>query len=463
MVTNIRGSADLAIGTQSGAILWDGSSAYNIPGGRNWDERPGQHLEFMDLGSYLYAATNLGVCRWQLDASGGLDIDGCLTVYDGMPNWATYSLGHNSTHVFGGTLSGVGVIARNSFTVVDTWETQAADNAPVAVVGNVAYIGLDGIGVARWDLANGAWQNLWTSSGVLDTNGITGLVAGVQANTLWVGGDDGFQLIDVINSTELVDIEKSSGLYYDNGDPYDLIMVGDVLYYNQRTASDRIYRIDTSDYSSATNYLDIGVHLNEGGLDVAGMGRMGDVIVASAVSSQWWNIEGSGGIVRWNATSNSWLPDIFPDTSIEVLEVLQTANGDTWIQYGDDGVEVLDANGTQVLGWSASETPDLPNGQGGYPIGGGMVEWGGNVLFASEDGVGAYDPTTGTWSTYWSSTSTPEVYELWTDGNVLFIGATSGQGWDPDGVVIMEDSSGTQTTVLSSQAGDFSNAYPISI
>ena len=129
----------------------------------------------------------------------------------------------------------------------------------------------------------------------------------------------------------------------------------------------RIYRIDTSDYSSATNYLDIGVHLNEGSLDVAGMGRMGDVIVASAVSSQWWNTEGSGGIVRWNATSNSWLPDILPDTSIEVMEVLQTANGDTWIQYGDDGVEVLDANGTQVLGWSASETPDLPNGQAATP------------------------------------------------------------------------------------------------
>jgi len=462
-VTNVRGSAELAIGTQSGAVLWDGSSAYTVPGGRNWDERPGQHLEFMDLGSYLYAATNLGVCRWQLDASGGLDIDGCLTVYDGMPNWATYSLGHNSTHIFGGTLSGVGVIARSSFSVVDTWETQAADNAPVAVVGDVAYIGLDGIGVARWDLANGAWQNLWTSSGVLDTNGITGLVAGAQANTLWVGGDDGFQLIDVINSTELVDIEKSSGLYYDNGDPYDLIMVGDMLHYNQRTASDRIYRIDTSDYSSATSYLDIGVHLNEGGLDVAGMGRMGDVIVASAVSGQWWNIEGSGGIVRWNTTSESWLPDILPDTSIEVLEVLQTANGDTWIQYGDDGVEVLDANGTRVLGWSASETPDLPNGQGGYPMGGGMVEWGGEVLFASEDGVGAYDPTTGAWSTYWTSTSTPEVYELWTDGNVLFIGATSGQGWNPDGVVIMEDANGTQTTMLSSQAGDFSNAYPISI
>ena len=462
-VTNVRGSAELAIGTQSGAILWDGSSAYAVPGGRNWDERPGQHLEFMDLGSYLYAATNLGVCRWQLDSGGGLDIDECLTVYDGMPNWATYSLGHNSTHLFGGTLSGVGVIAQSSFSVVDTWETLSADNAPVAVVGDVAYIGMDGIGVARWDMVNGAWLSLWKSSGVLDTNGITGLVGGTQANTLWVGGDDGFQLIDVINATELVDIEKSSGLYYDNGDPYDLIMVGDVLHYNQRTASDRIYRIDTSDFTSAVNYLDIGVHLNEGGLDVAGMGRMGDVIVASAVSGQWWNTQGSGGIVRWDATNNNWLPDILPDASIEVMEVLQASNGDTWIQYGDDGLEVLDANGTKVLEWDASVTPDLPNGQGGYPYGGGMVEWGGEILFASETGVGAYDPSAGTWSTYWSSTSTPEVYELWTDGTTLFIGATSGSGWNPDGVVIMEDVNGTRTTMLSSNNGDFSNAYPISI
>lgn len=462
-VTNIRGSAELAIGTQSGAILWDGSSAYTIPGGRSWDERPGQHLEFLDLGSYLYAATNLGVCRWQMDSAGGLDIDACLTVYDGMPNWATYSIGHNSTHVFGGTLSGVGVISRSSFSVVDTWETLSADNAPVAVVGDVAYIGMDGIGVARWDMVNGAWLNLWKSSGVLDTNGITGLVGGTQANTLWVGGDDGFQLIDVINATELVDIEKTSGLYYDNGDPYDLIMVGDVLHYNQRTASDRIYRIDTSDFTSAVNYLDIGVHLNEGGLDVAGMGRMGDVIVASAVSGQWWNTAGSGGIVRWDAVNNNWLPDVLPDASIDVVEVLRASNGDTWIQYGDDGLEVLDANGTKVLEWDASNTPDLPNGQGGYPYGGGMVEWGGEILFASETGVGAYDPSAGTWSTYWSSTSTPEVYELWTDGTTLFIGATSGSGWNPDGVVIMEDANGTRTTVLSSNNGDFSNAYPISI
>lgn len=462
-VTSIRGSAELAIGTQSGAVLWDGSSAYAIPGGRNWDERPAQHLEFMDLGSYLYASTNLGVCRWQLDASGGLDIDECLTVYDGMPNWATYSLGHNSTHIFGGTLSGVGVIALSSFTVVDTWETQSADNAPVAIVDDIAYIGLDGIGVARWDLINSAWLNLWTSSGVLDTNGITGLVAGTQANTLWVGGDDGFQLIDVINATELVDIEKTNSLYYDNGDPYDLIMVGDVLHYNQRTASDRIYRIDTGNLASPVNYLDIGVHLNEGGLDVAGMGRMGDVIVASAVSGQWWNTEGSGGIVRWDTVNGSWLPDVLPDASIDVVEMLQTANGETWIQWGDTGIEVHDANGTLVQDWGDNDIPDLPNGQGGYPMGGGMVEWNGEVLLASEDGIEAYDPSTGTWSTYWSDANTPEVYELWTDGNVLFIGATSGSGWNPDGVVVMEDSSGTRTTVLSSANGDFSNAYPISI
>ena len=84
-----------------------------------------------------------------------------------------------------------------------------------------------------------------------------------------------------------------------------------------------------------------------------------------------------------------------------------------------------------------------------------------DVLFASETGVGAYDPTTGTWSTYWTSTSTPEVYELWTDGNVLFIGATSGQGWDPDGVIWR--TAMAPKPRCSPHGGDFSNAYPISI
>ena len=193
---------------------------------------------------------------------------------------------------------------------------------------------------------------------------------------------------------------------------------------------------------------------------MAGMGRMGDVIVASAVSSQWWNTEGSGGIVRWNATSNSWLPDILPDTSIE-LEVLQTANGDTWIQYGDDGVEVLDANGTQCWAGPPARRLICPTARR-LPHGWRHGRMGRERLVRLRNRRRCVRPNHGHMVHVLDVTSTPEVYELWTDGNVLFIGATSGQGWDPDGVVIMEDSMAPKPR-CSPQAGDFSNAYPISI
>ena len=54
-----------------------------------------------------YAGTNIGVCRYSPTTGA---IDDCLNVYDGMPNWATYAVGANSTTVFGGTFSGVGLI-----------------------------------------------------------------------------------------------------------------------------------------------------------------------------------------------------------------------------------------------------------------------------------------------------------------------------------------------------------------
>lgn len=464
-VTSVGGSPELVIGTQNGAILWDGSTGTNLAIGSTWDERPSQHLEFLDVGSTLYAATNLGVCRWIQASNGGVDIDGCLTVFDGMPNWATYALGRNATHLFGGTLSGVGVIDLSTFSVEDTWETQSADNAPVEVIGDVAYIGLDGLGVARWDLVNGAWLSLWDRAGVLDTDGITGLVAGTQANTMWVGGDDGFQLIDVVNATELVDIEKGNSIYLGSGDPFDLLMIGDMLYYHQSTSSDRIFRIDTTALSTAQSALDIGDRLgqNNAGLGVAGLDRIGDVLIASAVSTQWWNAEGSGGVVRWDTVNGTWLPDILPDTSVDRMESLVASSGDLWVQFDSERLERWGANGTLLNRWTGSDVPSLPSGANGFPLGGGMVEWQGEILAASEDGIEAWDPSTGTWSTHWSSTQYSEVYEIWTDGTWLAFGASENSGWGSDAAVIFEDNSGTQTTVLSTANGDFSNAYPISM
>ena len=73
-----------------------------------------------------------------------------MNVYDGMPNWATYSVGTDGSRVYGGTTQGVGILTISPFDVIDTWEAgEDTDNAPVEVIGDVAYIGLDGIGIAR--------------------------------------------------------------------------------------------------------------------------------------------------------------------------------------------------------------------------------------------------------------------------------------------------------------------------
>ncbi|GIR00498.1 MAG: hypothetical protein CM15mP9_2010 [Methanobacteriota archaeon] len=50
------------------------------------------------------------------------------------------------------------------------------------VIDDIAYIGLNGIGVARYDIPNNQWLPTWTESNVLDGgNGdLTGLVADIR-------------------------------------------------------------------------------------------------------------------------------------------------------------------------------------------------------------------------------------------------------------------------------------------
>ena len=61
-----------------------------------------------------------------------------------------------------------------------SWED--TDNALVEVIDDIAYIGLNGIGVARYDIPNNQWLPTWTESNVLDGgNGdLTGLVADIR-------------------------------------------------------------------------------------------------------------------------------------------------------------------------------------------------------------------------------------------------------------------------------------------
>ena len=159
------------------------------------------------------------------------------------------------------------LIDKSSFTVDDEWEaTASTSDAIVEVVDDIAYIGLTGIGVARWDIANSEWLSTWTEDNVLDNGNeiVTSLIADIRPGYIWVGGRDGFQLIGTANGTEFYDIEKSNSLYSGNGDPFDLTMYGYTMYYHQGTSSDSIYGIDVANFTSITP-LDAGQRVGENG------------------------------------------------------------------------------------------------------------------------------------------------------------------------------------------------------
>ena len=211
------GNSVIYIGTSNGAIRWDGNNADAFPRGSSWNLQPAQFFDFaIDSGisgGSIYAGTNIGVCQYSVATLG---LNDCVNAQDGMPNWGVNAVGFNSTTIFGGTTNGVGLIDKSSLNVYDTWEAGTQTNsAMVEVIDDIAYIGLTGVGVARYDIPNNKWLPTWTESNVLDGgNGdVSGLVADFRPGQIWIGGADGFQLINVTTGAEVYDIEKTSSLW----------------------------------------------------------------------------------------------------------------------------------------------------------------------------------------------------------------------------------------------------------
>ena len=270
------------------------------------------------------------MCKYSLATMG---INDCQNVYDGMPNWATYSVGYDSTYVYGGTTSGVGLITKSNFQHDQNWgQGTQTGNAVVEVMGDIAYIGTEGLGVLRYNIANNQWLVPFTEdNGVLDggNDDVTGLVADIRPNLLWVGGDDGFQLINVTTGGEAYDIERSSSLYNANGAPRDMMIHNNILYYHAGTQSDEVSRLDVANLTAPSN-LDIGARVGENGGDIVSMEMSGDTLMVSVVSGQWWNSDGSGGIARWNTTNSNWETNILPTGSIDRVTAYESSNGNTW-------------------------------------------------------------------------------------------------------------------------------------
>tara|TARA_B100001093_G_scaffold516803_1_gene596502 strand:+ start:46591 stop:54879 length:8289 start_codon:yes stop_codon:yes gene_type:complete len=409
------------IGTSNGAVKWDGSTSSSFQTGRQWNTAPQQYFDFTISGTTIYAGTNLGVCKWALSQISSDDPD-CLTPYDGMPNWATYSVEADSYgYIFGGTNSGVGIITDSPYEVIGEWEAgEQTDNAPVEVIGDIAYIALDGIGIARYDMPNNAWLTLWTEDNVLDGGNeeATGLVADINPGQIWIGGDDGFQLLNTTTGAEVYDIEKTSSLYAGNGNPHDMIVDGNIMYYNDRTSSDNVYRIDIANYASL-NPLDAGAELDENGGDVNGMNIVDGKLMVSVSSGNWWNTDGSGGIAQWDISSGSWDDSILPIGQVDRVTAYESSTGNMWISWGESNLELVAPDGTTVDTWDDDDF-DFPIRE--------ILEFNGEVLFATEDGVARYNETTNQWLTMWEegnglpNNAGSQIYELWSDGLNLVVG-----------------------------------------
>jgi len=443
----------LFIGTGDGAVVWNGNTATTLSEGGSWNVQPAQHFDFAFDGSTTYSATNIGVCKYSQTT-----IQDCVNAQDGMPNWGVYAVGVNGTTIFGGTTSGVGLIDKTSFTVTGTWEAgEETENALVVVIDDVAYIGLDGIGIARYDIPNNNWLTTWDQTNVLDSGNedVTGLVADIRPGYLWVGGGDGFQLINVTSGTEAFDIEKTDSLYSGDGDPYDLAIYGDTLYYHQQYSSDSVYRIDIANFT-AKSELDAGAQVDENGGDVYGLEIIGDVLHVSVASGQWWDTEGSGGIGLYNMTTDSWQAELMPGGSVDRVTSFISSTDTTWVSWGESKLEAFAPNGSKIGEWDSFDFPIRE-----------IVEFDGEILFATEDGVARYDENTSSWLTTWTpgsglpSSADDTVYELWTNGTDLVVGTARNQGWGGiDGEILHLDASGTWTA-WDTGTNSIPNGYPI--
>ena len=188
---------------------------------------------------------------------------------------------------------------------------------------------------------------LWTDDNVLDDGNedATALSVDINPNYIWVGGADGFQLLNATTGTEVYDIEKSSSLFAGNGDPLDMILKGNIMYYHDGASSDNLYRFDAQNFT-ALPALDAGAQVGQNNGDVNGMGIIGDIIMISVASQNWWQVDGSGGIAQWNTSNGSWGENILPIGQVDRVTAYQSSTGNMWVSWGENSLQYMAANGT---------------------------------------------------------------------------------------------------------------------
>ena len=467
-----------------GLARWDGSTwdllPTSIPG---WNNDP---FEFYDVSSDsngVYAGTNRGACMWNWpDAnnpqsqftledcwtSGGNGGGGGGGQGDGMPSRFVISVDPIGPDLlYAGTTEGAAVINTSNGSVVEVWTAgDDTERARVHKFGDILYLGFENLGIARFNLSSGSWLTPWDGSqGIIDDDDVTVMIAGSQYGTMWAGGDFGLTLIDLNNDTTLIQWGRGSnqnGPTLPNYSPAEILIVDEVMYYSPQRANpwnsrDEITRIDL-DNNTTLPTIDAGNHLGFNGV-IHGMNQIGDEVWISVVETSGWGGAGDPGtILRWNTTSDDWEDDL--QTIGDVGRVNAQYLGDCfpmnsscemWVAYGDNILRRFSVSNMTLLNqWNDVDGRIR-----------GMVEYQGEYLFASMNGILRWNPSNESWLPSWlpgdglPAESELDFYSLRVVGDDLW----TASGYGNDGHVMRLSGNNSNWTTWEVETNDIPDGY----
>ncbi len=428
------------------AAMWDGADYFqptwtsfptSIPGPNN---DPYQFFEATSNVDGIYMGTNRGACMWDWSLNG----PDCWSSADGLPSRFVNTVAIlEPNRLYAGTSEGVGIIDTSTGTVVDVWTAAAdSDQTDVVVIDSVVYLGVEGIGIARYDLNTQEWLATWDgNSGLIDNDLITLLKVGEAPGTIWAGGY--FGLVNINTTNEQLNLDwnlgpNSGGPTLPYEPPLDVIVHDGILYYQQIVPSqswqarDSIARVDMQNNTSLAQ-IDTTDTLGYQG-QIRGMHMVHDNLWLGVAGVQGWGGAEPGDIARWNTTSGNWEDPIGSYGSVQrvnaqfVGDCFPTAseNCEFWVSYGDSILRRYNATDMTLLdSWD-----DIPG-----PIR-GIESFGDTYLFGSMDGILRWDSNNSSFLTPWTpgsgmpSNVADRVYSMRVVGDDLWVGTYQGGNID---------------------------------
>ena len=462
----VESPGNILVGTSDGAARH--SSNGWSPFGNSGNQNANEFNDFELDSQYIYTATNTGVCQY---SRSNLAYQGCWDDDpDGLPGEYTFTVKMiQPDRLYVGTFQGAGVIDIANDTVIHSWQAGVqTENAKTVVIGDIAYLGFDGLGVLRYDILNDEWLTPWDSTtNLLDSNGVTALVQDINPSRLWVGGDMGLNLIDVVNATLIVDWDDGNnpgGVNLPQTSPGELVIIGDIMHYSmlrsgQWESNDYIYRYDIINLTQKST-IDAGA--SEGYTAfVHGIGAVGDILYVGISPTQWWN--GDGHMAMWDTSTEQWLQSVASDGQVFRVNAQfagacnpTPTNCHLYASYGDTPLHKVDMAGNLVTSWNSSVVEG--------PIR-GIETWGNVVLFATEDGIARYDYVNDTWLSTWTENNglpnnvEDAVYSMEIVDNDLWIATMTTGGWQRNSKILILNGTTGNWQVFNAGSGQIPQGY----